>query len=66
MQVHVQHATRDKTTRKDEEEEGVAADALPEGQSDRRCSGRLRSGIQSLENSLPMGGFLYGSFSSGM
>lgn len=62
----MQHAARDKTTRENEEEAGIAADALPEGQSDRRFGGRLRSGVQGLENSLPMGGFLYRSFPPGM
>lgn len=62
----MQYAARDKTTREDEEETGVAADALPEGQPDRRSGGRLRGGVQGLEDSLPMGGFLYGPFPPGM
>lgn len=62
----MQHAARDKTTREDEEEAGVAADALPESQSDHWSGGRLRRGVQSLENSLPMGGFLYRPFPPGM
>lgn len=61
----MQYATRDKAAREDEEEAGVAADALPEGQSDRRSSRGLRGGVQGLEDSLPVGGFLHGSFSSG-
>lgn len=65
-QVHVQHAARGKATGEDEEKAGVAADALPEGQSDRRSSGWLRGSVQGLESSLPMGGFLYRSFPSGM
>lgn len=64
-QVHMQYAARDKAARKDEEEAGVAADALPEGQSDRRSSGGLRGGVQGLEDPLPVGGLLHGSFSSG-
>lgn len=61
----MQYATRDKAAREDEEEAGVAADALPEGQSDRRSCRGLRGGVQGLEDSLPVGGFLHGSFSSG-
>lgn len=62
----MQHAARDKTTREDEEEEGIATDALPEGQSDRRSGSWLRGGVQGLENSLSMGDFLYRSFPPGM
>lgn len=62
----MQHAAGDKATREDEEEAGSAADALPEGQPDRRSGGRLRGGVQSLENSLPMGGLLHGPFLPGM
>lgn len=61
----MQYAARDKAARKDEEEAGVAADALPQGQSDRRSSRGLRGGVQGLEDPLPVGGFLHGSFSSG-
>lgn len=64
-QVHVQHAARDQATREDEETTCVAADALPEGQSDRRFGGCMRGGFQSLEGSHPLDALLRGSFSAG-
>lgn len=62
----MQHAARDKAAREDEEETGVAADALPQGQSDRRSGGGMRGGVQGLEDPLPVGSFLYGTFPSGI
>lgn len=62
----MQHAARDKAAREDEEETGVAADALPQGQSDRRSGGGMRGGVQGLEDPLPVGSFLHGTFPSGI
>ncbi|XP_076377886.1 uncharacterized protein LOC117228372 isoform X1 [Megalopta genalis] len=65
VQVHVQHAAGDQAAREDEEEESAPVDPLSEGQYDRGPGGRLRSRVQSVEGSLPLGRFLHRTLPAG-